>query len=91
MLGLSHFSIYEALQELTAMGLMEIHRSDGTFIKELHPNINLTANCGVSTNELQKEMRQHVNQARLVLEIGIGRIVCQTSNEESRMKLCPAL
>lgn len=71
MLSVSRSSVREALQALAAMDLVDVRSGDGTFVKEPKPSFGLDMNIEALSGKLQKEMRHHLNQARLTLELGI--------------------
>src|SRR5665647_336075 len=43
MLGVSRSSVRESLQGIAAMGLVEIRQGEGTFVKEIKPNLGIDA------------------------------------------------
>jgi len=91
MLGVSRSSVREAMQGLSAMGLVEIRPGDGTFVKDLRPRLSLADDNHAFTNELQREMRQDLNQARLVLEQGIISAIIEKINPECAENIIRAL
>ena len=91
MLGVSRSSVREAMQGLSAMGLVEIRPGYGTFVKDLRPHFSLADDSSTFTNELQREMRHDLNQARLVLEQGILSVIIANIDSESAAKIMRAL
>ena len=77
MLGVSRSSVREALQALAAMDLVEGRVGEGTFVKGLRKQVDLGPDISTLSAALQKEMRVHLNQARLILERGIVESACK--------------
>jgi len=92
MLGVGRSSVREALKGLSAMGLVETCPGEGTFVRELKPGKDLL-NTDIQTLSmgLQKEMRKHLNQARLALETGILTVAAEVTTEESGAHIQRAL
>jgi len=90
-LGVSRSSVREALQGLAAMGLVEGCVGQGTFVRasrlQFSPDLDITT---LSTY-LQREMRHHLNQARLFLESDTVTLAAQKINASSRAMLLKAL
>lgn len=84
MLQVSRSSIREALQGLGAMGLVETKSGAGTFVKKQGRDFSLYGpSVGSLSDFLQKEMRCHMNQARLILEQGTVALAAENINDES--------
>ena len=84
MLGVGRSSVREALQGLSAMGLVEIRPGEGTFVKGLNPGEDLLSrDIRTLSMGLQKEMRKYLNQARLALETGILTVAAEVTTEKS--------
>jgi GntR family transcriptional repressor for pyruvate dehydrogenase complex len=83
MLQVSRSSVREALQGLAAMELVESRPGEGTFVKEPEPKFGLDMDIDSLSSALQMEMRRHLNQARLVLELGIVSLAADRINEAS--------
>jgi GntR family transcriptional repressor for pyruvate dehydrogenase complex len=92
MLGVGRSSVREALKGLSAMGLVEIRPGEGTFVRELRPGEDLF-NTDIQTlsRGLQKEMRKHLNQARLALETGILTVAAEVKTKEGDARIRQAL
>jgi len=91
MLSVSRSTVREALQGLAAMGLMEGRIGEGTFVKETKPHLNLDMDIATLSSTLQKEMRHHLNQARLILEQDIVTLAAEKVSEEARQVILQAL
>ena len=91
MLGVSRSTVREALQGLAAMGLVEGRAGEGTFVKENKPHLNLDMDIATLSSTLQKEMRHHLNQARLMLEQDIITLAAEKVSEEARRAILQAL
>jgi len=91
MLGVSRSSVREALQGLAAMDLVETRPGEGTFVKEPKHYFGLDMGIETLSSALQKEMRHHLNQARLVLEQGIVSLAAEQITEASSKALLQAL
>jgi GntR family transcriptional repressor for pyruvate dehydrogenase complex len=91
MLGVSRSSVREALQGLSAMGLLEIRNGEGTFVKEIKPDLFLMQDIGKYSKDRLKELRHHLNQARFVLEQGIVSLAIEKLNSENAAILSQAL
>lgn len=84
MLQVSRSSVREALQGLGAMGLVETKSGAGTFVKDQGHDLALYGNSIESLSDfLQKEMRCHMNQARLFVEQGTVTKAAENITEES--------
>jgi len=81
MLGVSRSSVREALQGLAAMDLVEIRPGDGAFVSECKPQLSFDMDIEALSSVLQKEMRHHLNQARLTLELGIVSLAAEKVTE----------
>jgi len=91
MLGVSRSSVREALQGLAAMDLVETRPGGGTFIKEPKAYFGLDIDISTLSSTLQKEMRRHLNQARLILELGVVALAAERINAASAAKILRAL
>lgn len=92
MLGVGRSSVREALKGLDAMGLVEIRPGEGTFVRELKPDQDLLhTDIEALSRGLQKEMRKHLNQARLALETGILTIAAEAITKEGGECIVEAL
>ncbi len=83
MLGVSRSSVREALQGLSAMGLIEIRPGEGTIVREIRPDFILIQDIGKYSSDLQKETRQYLIQARYVFEQGIIALAIENLNAKS--------
>jgi len=82
MLSVSRPSVREALQALAAMGLVEIRAGDGVFVKEPPLPFGLEEmSIERLSGKLQKDMRHHLNQARLTFELGIVSLAAEKITE----------
>ncbi|MBN1317647.1 MAG: FadR family transcriptional regulator [Anaerolineales bacterium] len=81
MLSVSRSSVREALQALAAMNLVEVRPGEGTFIEEPNPSFGVDMDIETLSDELQREMRHHLNQARLTLELGIASLAANKVTE----------
>ncbi len=91
MLGVSRSSVREALQSLAAMGLVEGRAGEGTFIKQPKPHFDFGMDITSLSTALQKEMRLHLIQARLLLEKEIALLAAEHITDEHRKVLSQAL
>jgi GntR family transcriptional repressor for pyruvate dehydrogenase complex len=91
MLQVSRSSVREALQGLAAMELVESRPGEGTFVKEPEPRFGLDMDIDTLSSTLQREMRHHLNQARLVLELGIVSLAADRINQASRAAIMHVL
>lgn len=91
MLGVSRSSVREAIQGLAAMDLVEARPGDGTFIKEHGPSFGLDMDIETLSDVLQKKMRHHLNQARLLLEEQIVTLAAENIDQESKQDILNAL
>jgi len=91
MLGVSRSTVREALQGLTAMGLVEGRAGEGTFVKETKPHLNLDMDIATLSSALQREMRHHLNQARLILEQDIVTLAAEKGTEKDHQAILQAL
>lgn len=91
MLMVSRSSVREALQGLVAMGLIEIHHGQGTFVKEPGVVFGLNGKIDIHPQALQKEMRLQLNRARLTLELGIISEAISKVNDASAVSIKQAL
>jgi GntR family transcriptional repressor for pyruvate dehydrogenase complex len=81
MLGVSRSSVREALQALAAMNLVVVRPGEGTFVQEPNPSFGVDMDIETLSGELQREMRHHLNQARLTLELGIASLAADKVTE----------
>jgi len=91
MLGVSRSSVREALQALSAMDLIEIRAGDGAIVKTPPPSFMLDMNIEALSGRLQRDMRHHLNQARLTVELGIVSLAAGTVSEEARASISQAM
>jgi DNA-binding FadR family transcriptional regulator len=91
MLGVSRSSVREALQGLAAMDLIDIRAGDGAVVKALPPSLGLEMNIEALSGKLQSEMRHHLNQARLTLEMGIVSLAAENTTEAAKVAISRAL
>lgn len=91
MLGVSRSSVREALQGLAAMDLIDVRVGEGTFVKGFKPHLGRDLDLEALSSALQKEMRLHVNQARLMLEREILSLAVEKITEESAKPIMQAL
>ena len=91
MLDVSRSSVREALQGLVAMGLIEQRPGQGTFVRTPKPRIGLDMDIATLSGALQQEMRHHLNQARLLLELEIVVLAAQKATAEDREAIFRAL
>lgn len=91
MLSVSRSSVREALQALAAMNLVVVRPGEGTFIEEPNPSFGLDMDIETLSGELQREMRHHLNQARLTLESGIVSLAAVKVNETTALTIHEAL
>lgn len=91
MLIVSRSSVREALQGLVAMGLVEIHHGQGTFVKKPGAAFGLSGRIDIHPQALQKEMRLQLNRARLTLELGILSEAISQMNETCAVAIKQAL
>jgi GntR family transcriptional repressor for pyruvate dehydrogenase complex len=92
-LRVSRSSVREALQALAALDLVETQPGGGTFVKKPRTSFGLEMNIEELSGKLQKEMRHHLNQARLTLELGIVSLASENvteANEEAIQKAIAA-
>lgn len=84
MLQVSRSSVREALQGLGAMGLVETKSGAGTFVKNQERDFSLYGPSVESLSDfLQKEMRCHMNQARLIVEQGTAALAAEHITDEA--------
>ena len=92
MLGVGRSSVREALKGLSAMGLVEIRPGEGTCVRGLNPEDDLlNTDIQILSMGLQKEMRKHLNQARLALETGILTVAAEVTTKEGNVHIGQAL
>jgi len=91
MLGVSRSSVREALQGLAAMDLVEGRVGEGTFVKGFKPQFPLGLDIAALSTALQKEMRLHLNQARLIVEEDIVTLAAANGTDASRQAIMSAL
>lgn len=92
MLGVSRSSVREALQGLTAMDLVEGRAGEGTFVKAVRlPPAGLGPDIAVLSTALQREMRLHLNQARLIVEEDIVVLAAEHADSAGRRAILTAL
>ncbi|HNS51591.1 MAG TPA: GntR family transcriptional regulator [Anaerolineae bacterium] len=91
MLGVSRSSVREALQALSAMDLIEIRAGDGALVKTPPPSFGLEMNIDALSGRLQSDMRHHLNQARLTLELGIVSLAAGNINEDAKVAISRAM
>ena len=91
MLSVSRSTVREALQGLAAMGLVDGRIGEGTFVKEKKPHLNLDMDIATLSSALQKEMRHHLNQARLILEQDIATLAAEKGTEQDHQAILQAL
>jgi GntR family transcriptional regulator, transcriptional repressor for pyruvate dehydrogenase complex len=91
MLNVSRSSVREALQGLAAMGLVEQRAGEGTFVKAPRLHVGFDMDIAALSSALQKEMRHHLNQARLMLELDIVALAAEKATEEDRRAIVDAL
>jgi GntR family transcriptional repressor for pyruvate dehydrogenase complex len=91
MLRVSRPSVREALQALAAMGLIEIRAGDGTVVKAPPPSFGLEMNIETLSGKLQRDLRHHLNQARLTLELGIVSLAAENITEASKEAISQAI
>jgi len=91
MLKVSRSSVREALQGISAMGLVDIRHGEGTFVKEPEAVFGLNDRIDTHPQALQKEMRLQLNRARLTLELGIISEAISQMNETSADSIMQAL
>ena len=91
MLNVSRSSVREALQGLAAMGLVEQRAGEGTFVKTPKLRVGFDMNIAALSTALQKEMRHHLNQARLLMELDIVALAAEKATDEDRRAIRRAL
>jgi GntR family transcriptional regulator, transcriptional repressor for pyruvate dehydrogenase complex len=91
MLSVSRSSVREALQGLAAMDLVEGRVGEGTFIKAFKPRFPLGLDIAALSTALQKEMRLHLNQARLIVEEDIVMLAAANKDGPNRDAIMSAL
>ena len=91
MLGVSRSSVREALQGLTAMGLVEVRAGEGTFVRKARPQIGPDMDIDTLSTTLQMEMRHHLNQARLILETDIVSLAAEQGTPSDHQAIMAAL
>jgi DNA-binding FadR family transcriptional regulator len=91
MLGVSRSSVREALQALSAMDLIEIRAGDGAVVKAPPPSFGLEMNIDALSGRLQSDMRHHLNQARLTLEMGIVSLAAGSISEGAKVSISQAM
>jgi GntR family transcriptional regulator, transcriptional repressor for pyruvate dehydrogenase complex len=90
-LKVSRSSVREALQGISAMGLVEIRHGEGTYVKEPGADFGPNDRIDIHPRALQKEMRLQLNRARLTLELGIISEAISQMNEKSARSIMLAL
>jgi GntR family transcriptional repressor for pyruvate dehydrogenase complex len=91
MLGVSRSSVREALQALSAMDVIEIRAGDGALVKTPPPSFGLEMNIDALSGRLQSDMRHHLNQARLTLELGIVSLAAGSITEDAKVAISRAM
>jgi len=90
-LRVSRSSVREALQGISAMGLVDIRHGEGTFVKEPEAVFGLNDRIDIHPQALRKEMRLQLNRARLTLELGIISEAISQMNETNAGSIMQAL
>jgi GntR family transcriptional repressor for pyruvate dehydrogenase complex len=90
-LHVSRSSVREALQALAAMDLVETRPGGGTVVKKPRTSFGLEMNIDTLSGKLQKEMRHHLNQARLTLELGIISLAAENITEANKEAIQKAI
>jgi GntR family transcriptional regulator, transcriptional repressor for pyruvate dehydrogenase complex len=90
-LHVSRSTVREALQGISAMGLVDIRHGEGTFVKEARATFGPNDRIEIHPRALQKEMRLQLNRARLTLELGIISEAISQMNETSARSIMLAL
>lgn len=91
MFGVSRSSVREALQGLVAMDLIDVRVGEGTFVKGFKPHLGRDLDLEILSSTLQREMRLHVNQARLMLEREILSLAIEKITEKDQKAIMQAL
>ena len=91
MLNVSRSSVREALQGLAAMGLVEQRAGEGTFVKAPKPHVLFDMDIAMLSSNLQRDMRHHLNQARLLMELDIVALAAAQATDEDRRAILAAL
>ena len=86
-LGVGRSSVREALQALAAMGLVEVCPGQGTFVVEPKPPLALDVAVDTLSSTLQKDMRDHLNHARLTIELAIVSVAAENMSDVSRASI----
>jgi GntR family transcriptional repressor for pyruvate dehydrogenase complex len=90
-LHVSRSTVREALQGISAMGLVDIRHGEGTFVKEPRTSFGLEMNVEELSGKLQKEMRHHLVEARLTLELGIISLAAENVTEANKVAIQNAI
>jgi len=91
MLDVSRSSVREALQGLTAMGLVDGRAGEGTFVKSIKLQAGHGLNIAALSTSLQREMRQHLNQARLIVEEDVVVLAAEHADAGGRRAILASL
>ena len=91
MLGVSRASVREALQGLAAMGLVQGRAGEGTFVTRRKPPFAPGMDITALSSTLQKDMRHHLNEARLSVELEIVSLAAQRRSADDGTAIMAAV
>lgn len=84
-LGVSRISIREAMQKLTALGIVETRQGEGSFVKKV--TSNTYSDLMFPMFMINKNSMQEILEYRLVMEVGATKIAAERITEEELVSL----